>query len=399
MDVRKHFYCPLEVIDIAKNLCSGSSRFKDVLKQWDRLEGRNDAKSKRIWRCFNQDIIETLGDVCYLTHKLKNEEKRKLIGGLHWECFKSPDYELQNFEDNDSLYDLSALHKNDTFSVVDIIVYNGETILSNELHCQHQHDDDERPSTSESEGNTRRVILYTPKFVDIQSKVKALGDIFGKFIATRTARENKSRLWSTYNCVYSSKKGNSATRYRNCTHKTDCKVMVHVSTEDKWPFVIIDGIHNNDVGGAYSLFSAEKDIPQPLLDFIEAYTTTSSPLDIQAIELYELTIGYAHVNKLSEDKVLHVQELKKLLDKSAVPDEELLERAHKFLKNQSFLVFFRSSRKQNDNEEPDHTLSCISCMHPYVKEKERVLVVKSTSGLQVLPRSSSDAAKAHEPLC
>ena len=42
---------------------------------------------------------------------------------------------------------------------------------------------------------------------------------------------------------------------------------------------------------------------------------------------------------------------------------------------------------------------CTSGMHPYVKEKERVLVVKSTSGLQVLPRSSSDATKAHEPLC
>ena len=80
--------------------------------------------------------------------------------------------------------------------------------------------------------------------------------------------------------------------------------MVHIFTEDKWPFVIIDGIHNHRVGGAYSLVSAEKDIPQPLLDFIESYT--SSPLDIQAIEFYELTIGYAHVNKLSKYKVLHV---------------------------------------------------------------------------------------------
>ena len=67
--------------------------------------------------------------------------------GLHCERFNSSHYELQNFEDNDSLYDLSALQKNDTFSVVDIIVYNGETILSNELHCQHQHDDEKRPTT------------------------------------------------------------------------------------------------------------------------------------------------------------------------------------------------------------------------------------------------------------
>ena len=31
----------------------------------------------------------------------------------------------------------------------------------------------------------------------------------------------------------------------NCTHKTACKVRVHISTEDEWPFVIIDGIHNH----------------------------------------------------------------------------------------------------------------------------------------------------------
>lgn len=69
-----------------------------------------------------------------------------MIYGLNWECFKSSDYELQNYEDNDNLCDVSALHKNHTFSVVDIMFYNDETILFNEdenrevLDCEHHLD-------------------------------------------------------------------------------------------------------------------------------------------------------------------------------------------------------------------------------------------------------------------
>ena len=85
-------------------------------------------------------------------------------------------------------------------------------------------------------------------------------------------------------------------------------------------------------GWRYSLVSAKKDIPKPLLDFIESYT--SSPLDIKASDIHQLTIEYAHDNDFNEDVVPDVQQLKKLLDKSAASDEELLEKAHKFLKNE-----------------------------------------------------------------
>ena len=71
-----------------------------------------------------------------------------MIDDVNWECFTSPNFDLQNFKDKDKFFDLSALHESDTFSVVDIMVYNGETILSNEVHCEHQHDDDERRSIS-----------------------------------------------------------------------------------------------------------------------------------------------------------------------------------------------------------------------------------------------------------
>ena len=168
------------------------------------------------------------------------------------------------------------------FSVVDIMFYNGETIYNTEsmlfppIHCKHEHEEDERRSTSESKGDTRRVILYTPKFVGKASKWKALGNIFGKMSASDTALQQKKLLWGTYTCAFGSKKGRNQEEYNNCTHKTDCKVMVHISTEDEWPFVIIDGIHNHGVGGAYSLVSVKKDVPKPLLDFIESYT--SSPL-------------------------------------------------------------------------------------------------------------------------
>lgn len=186
--------------------------------------------------------------------------------------------------------------------------------------------------------------------------------------------------------------------YKNCTHKTACKVRVHISTEDEWPFVIIDGTHNHGVGGAYKHLSAKKDIPQSLLGFIQL--CTSSPVDIQAKDLHQLTIEYAHDNNLNEDVVPDVRQLKKLLEKSAASDEELLENIHKFLKKEKFLVFFRYSKKLDGNEEPDYTLSCISSVEvPYVEEKEHVLVVKSTSCFQVLPKSSLDDTKAHEALC
>ena len=95
----------------------------------------------------------------------------------------------------------------------------------------------------------------------------------------------RNRLWSTHTCVFGTKKGKYVEEYKNCTHKTACKVRVHISTEDEWPFLIIDGIHNHGVGGAYSLVSAKKDIPKPLLDFIESYT--SSPLDIKASDIHQ----------------------------------------------------------------------------------------------------------------
>ena len=217
------------------------------------------------------------------------------------------------------------MHENETFSVVDIMFYHGETIYNTEsmlsppIHSEHEHDEDERHSTSESKGDTRRVILYTPKFVGKESKLKALENIFGKMSATRTAHEHESRLWGTYTCAFGSKKGRNQEEYNNCTHKTDCKVMVHISTEDEWPFLIIDGIHNHGVGGAYSLVSAKKDIPKPLLDFIELYT--SSPLDIKGSDIHQLTIECAHDNDFNEDVVPDVQQLKKLLDKSAASNK------------------------------------------------------------------------------
>ena len=187
------------------------------------------------------------------------------------------------------------------------------------MHSGDEDDEDERHSTSESKGDTRRVILYTPKFVGKESKLKALENIFGKMSATRTAHEHESRLWGTYTCAFGSKKGRNQEEYNNCTHKTDCKVMVHISTEDEWPFLIIDGIHNHGVGGAHSLVSAKKDIPKPLLDFIESYT--SSPLDIKGSDIHQLTIEYAHDNDFNEDVVPDVQQLKKLLDKSAASNK------------------------------------------------------------------------------
>ena len=147
--------------------------------------------------------------------------------------------------------------------------------------------------------------------------------------------------------------------YKKGTHRTACKVRVHISTEDEWPFVIIDGIHNHGVGGAYSHLSAKKEIPQSLLGFIQS--CTSSPVDIQAKDLHQLTIEYAHENNLNEDVVPDVRQLKKLLEKSAASDEELLESAHKFLKKEKFLVFFRCSKKLHGNEEP-RSLSTTWCL-------------------------------------
>ena len=248
MDVGKDLYGPLDVIDVAKGLSSGSYNINRELNPWTKLEGQNDAVSKKTWQCFNQNVIETLGDLSYLTHKLNNEDKKRLIDDVNWECFTSPNFDLQNFKDKDKFFDLSALHESDTFSVVDIMFYNGETIyngesmLSKGVHREHQHDDDERRSISESEGDTRRVILYTPKFVGRETKLKALRSIFGKMNATGGKR---NRLWSTHTCVFGTKKGKYVEEYKNYTHKTACKVRVHISTEDEWPFVIIDGIHNH----------------------------------------------------------------------------------------------------------------------------------------------------------
>ena len=190
MDVCKNLYDPMEVIDLAKDLYRPKKHLNQKLNQWTKLRKEEDAISKRTWQSFNQDVIETLGDLSYLTHELKNENKKKLIDRLNWKSFTSPHYDLQNFEDKDNAFDLSELHENDTFSVVDIMFYNGETIyngesmLSKGVHREHQHDDDERRSISESEGDTRRVILYTPKLVGRETKLKALRSIFGKMNST-----------------------------------------------------------------------------------------------------------------------------------------------------------------------------------------------------------------------
>ena len=109
-------------------------------------------------------------------------------------------------------------------------IYNGESMSSKGVHCEHQDDDDERRSKSESEGDTRGVILYTPKFVVKETKFKALGNILGKMNASGGKR---NRLWSTYTCGFGTKKGKNMEEYKNCTHKTACKVRVHISTEDE----------------------------------------------------------------------------------------------------------------------------------------------------------------------
>ena len=72
MDVRKDLYGPKEVIDLAKDLYKPKKHFNQKLNQWTRLRKEEDAISKRTWRCFNQPVIETLGDLSYLTYKLKN---------------------------------------------------------------------------------------------------------------------------------------------------------------------------------------------------------------------------------------------------------------------------------------------------------------------------------------
>ena len=76
MDVVKDLYGPLDVIDVAKGLSSGSYNINKELNPWTKLEGQNDAVSKKTWQCFNQDVIETLGNLSYLTHKLNNEDKK-----------------------------------------------------------------------------------------------------------------------------------------------------------------------------------------------------------------------------------------------------------------------------------------------------------------------------------
>ena len=76
MDVGKDLYGPLDVIDVAKGLSSGSYNINKELNPWTKLEGQNDAVSKKTWQCFNQNVIETLGDLSYLTHKLNNEDKK-----------------------------------------------------------------------------------------------------------------------------------------------------------------------------------------------------------------------------------------------------------------------------------------------------------------------------------
>ena len=132
MDVCKDLYDPLKVIDLAKDLHTPKKYFNQKLNQWTKLRKEEDAISKRTWQCFNQPVIKTLGDLSYLTHKLKNENKKKLIDSLKWNYFTSPHYDLQNFEDKDNAFDLSELHENETFSVVDIMFYHGETIYNTE---------------------------------------------------------------------------------------------------------------------------------------------------------------------------------------------------------------------------------------------------------------------------
>ena len=79
MDVFKDLYDPIEVIDVAKDLFRSKKNFSQKLEPWTRLRKEEDAISKRTWQCFNQDVIETLGDLSYLTHKLKNNNKKKLM--------------------------------------------------------------------------------------------------------------------------------------------------------------------------------------------------------------------------------------------------------------------------------------------------------------------------------
>ena len=75
MDVFKDLYDPLKVIDLAKDLHTPKKYFNQKLNPWTKLRKEEDAISKRTWQCFKQDVIETLGDLSYLTHKLKNNNK------------------------------------------------------------------------------------------------------------------------------------------------------------------------------------------------------------------------------------------------------------------------------------------------------------------------------------
>ena len=63
MDVGKDLYGLLDVIDVAKGLSSGSYNINRELNPWTKLEGQNDAVSKKTWQFFNQNVIETLGDL------------------------------------------------------------------------------------------------------------------------------------------------------------------------------------------------------------------------------------------------------------------------------------------------------------------------------------------------
>ena len=63
MDVSNDLYGPLDVIDVAKGLSSGSYNINRELNPWTKLEGQNDAVSKKTWQFFNQNVIETLGDL------------------------------------------------------------------------------------------------------------------------------------------------------------------------------------------------------------------------------------------------------------------------------------------------------------------------------------------------
>ena len=78
------------MIDLAKDLYRPKKHINQKLKQWTNLQREEDAISKRTWQCFKQPVIETLGDLSYLTHKLKNENKKKLIDSLKWNYFTSP---------------------------------------------------------------------------------------------------------------------------------------------------------------------------------------------------------------------------------------------------------------------------------------------------------------------